>query len=769
MSQNPSPSLMMSPTSAGPNGGNGAGPGSGRFTPLDPIRILRQYKWLLVLAVIIGVGAGVGVYFVLLKYQSEYSAEAQVGVKPKVTNVADEQPTFANEEARESFKRTQALFMQTRGIMTAAMADLRNQSQQIVDGEVPADDVALERARRVLAWFAQWPGDEAYREASEMISVRPIAGSEVIEVSARGEDPLVVAAFANALVNRYIEDVNRANERGRDSIETLFLRRQNEIEQEIGLIRRRLQESMSEIEYSQTEAARSEVEKIFNALIEEQHQVEQALSSTYNRVQTLKRQQVAGVVEFSEEDRFAIDNDPAIEQVNARIRALKQELRVAEQRFGPNHRSVVDLKRRIAAAEDERELERQRLLDQLQSVKLARAETDLEGIKAMMAKVDADLAELRPRRQELAGRMATHDALRAELEQQQENRDNLAAMLNRMDLIKEHPEAITAELFSPAFTPDQRSYPKPESVIPGVTILFTLLVAGLVFLKELLDSRIKGPSCTRLLPVADLLGVIPAAREDPNSGKSIELVVARDPQSLLAESFRQLRTEVLSKLHHRRFKSLMLTGAQPGSGTTAILGNLGASAALNQRRVLIIDANFRRPAQHEVFGVERGPGLGEVLSGEVTLEQAIATTEVENLDLMPIGESDGTMLERLESERFTQLLRDVEKNYDVILVDAPPLAVVGDSRVLANRVDAIMLTVRAMREKRGLVGRMIRQLIDARGEFLGLVLNGVRSSSGGYFRRNYEAFYEYQNGGSGHRRKQVASRSKRRPAAAETP
>jgi capsular exopolysaccharide synthesis family protein len=277
-----------------------------------------------------------------------------------------------------------------------------------------------------------------------------------------------------------------------------------------------------------------------------------------------------------------------------------------------------------------------------------------------------------------------------------------------------------------------------------VAFLLTAIVAGLVFLKEMLDTRVKSPACAKLLPKVDLLGVIPDADEDPSGAQSIDMVVARDPSGLLAESFRQLRTEVLARMDAKGFKTLMVASSQSDGGASTVASNLAVSLAYNGRKVLIIDANFRRPVQHRYFGLEPKPGFAEYLHNYQSVDSVVQATNIENLDLLAIGDADDHILERIESNGFSKAMTELKQKYDLVLIDTPPMAIVGDSRQIANRVDASLLVVRAIQEKRGLVSRIINQLKQADGELIGVALNGVRSSAGGYFRRNYREFYDYQ-------------------------
>jgi capsular exopolysaccharide synthesis family protein len=179
-----------------------------------------------------------------------------------------------------------------------------------------------------------------------------------------------------------------------------------------------------------------------------------------------------------------------------------------------------------------------------------------------------------------------------------------------------------------------------------------------------------------------------------------------------------------------------------------VASNLALACAAASERVLLIDANFRRPAVHKVFKLTEGPGLGDVLSGQATFEQVVRPGVCSNLDVIAAGTPAGrTLPERLSSDAMARVLRDASTKYDRIFLDSAPAIVAGDGLMLANRCDAVVVVVRAYAEKRGLLARIRGQLADTRADFVGVVVNAVRSSAGGYFKRNIKATHQYQNNG----------------------
>ncbi len=182
----------------------------------------------------------------------------------------------------------------------------------------------------------------------------------------------------------------------------------------------------------------------------------------------------------------------------------------------------------------------------------------------------------------------------------------------------------------------------------------------------------------------------------------------------------------------------------PGSGATTVACNLALAASAADRRVLLVDANFRRPGVHRVFGLQEGPGLADVLAKQASLEASIQATSSPTLDVLSVGSRDLRLVERLSTDTMSDLLGQAKGTYDLVLIDVAPAVVAGDGVALANRCDASILVVRAFSEKRGMIARVKNELMDSRGEFLGVIVNAVRASAGGYLKGNIRTAAEYQ-------------------------
>ena len=190
-------------------------------------------------------------------------------------------------------------------------------------------------------------------------------------------------------------------------------------------------------------------------------------------------------------------------------------------------------------------------------------------------------------------------------------------------------------------------------------------------------------------------------------------------------------------------KTIACLSALPEAGTTAFVTNLADSVAASGRKVLVVDANFRRSHLAAAMGVEPGvAGLGDLLRGRNTVSEVIRSAQG-GVDIVTAGTSENRVFELFSTPAFDAFLRDASANYDLVVIDVPPMVVAGDALTIANRVDGTVLVVRAFQEQRGLVQRVVSQLGDVRAQLIGVVLNRPRNTAGGYLRKNYEAMAAY--------------------------
>lgn len=220
-----------------------------------------------------------------------------------------------------------------------------------------------------------------------------------------------------------------------------------------------------------------------------------------------------------------------------------------------------------------------------------------------------------------------------------------------------------------------------------------------------------------------------------------KLVALLDPQSLEAEQFKILRTNILFPLVGQPPRSILLTSTTPGEGKTFSAANLAISIALNiNRHVLLIDADLRKPQLHALFGFPTVPGLSNYLAEDRPLSSYLLHTKVEKLTLLPAGPPPENPSELISSERMANLLEEVSHRYPdrLIVIDAPPPAMAAETGVLARQVDGILVVVLFGATRR----RDLSDLIALMGEkkILGSIVNRVETASSRYYGYKYGGY-----------------------------
>jgi succinoglycan biosynthesis transport protein ExoP len=221
-------------------------------------------------------------------------------------------------------------------------------------------------------------------------------------------------------------------------------------------------------------------------------------------------------------------------------------------------------------------------------------------------------------------------------------------------------------------------------------------------------------------------------RRLPAGGVPPELVTLEQPGSAFAENVRAVRTNLLFMSPDQPFRRLLVTSAQPGEGKTTVASALAIAMAQAGQRVILIDCDLRRPRLHKIFSQPQGrSNLSESLLDPTHLDLSGVRTELPRLSVLPAGPTPPNPAELLQSEAFRHLLTRLEGEFDLVILDSPPL-VVTDAAILATRVDGSVMVVRRGHSDRRDVLRAKRAISDVGGTLIGAVLNAVRVSDGTY-------------------------------------
>ena len=213
-----------------------------------------------------------------------------------------------------------------------------------------------------------------------------------------------------------------------------------------------------------------------------------------------------------------------------------------------------------------------------------------------------------------------------------------------------------------------------------------------------------------------------------------------DPKSPLAEAFRVLRSNIQFASVDQPLPAIMVTSAGPCEGKSTTLANLGVALAQSGVKVLLIDADLRRPTLHKFFRLGRGSGLSSVILGRAGLEETLQQTHLDGLRLLPAGPIPPNPSELLASQAFTAVLEKARELADYILVDAPPVIAVADASIIAARVDGVLLVVQLGITAKPMAVRAKEQLLAAKANLLGMVLTNVEAGSD--YDKSYYYYYQ---------------------------
>ncbi|MDM5299521.1 CpsD/CapB family tyrosine-protein kinase [Bacillus pumilus] len=212
--------------------------------------------------------------------------------------------------------------------------------------------------------------------------------------------------------------------------------------------------------------------------------------------------------------------------------------------------------------------------------------------------------------------------------------------------------------------------------------------------------------------------------------RDLSCISVLNPHSVIAEQFRTIRTNIEFTSIQTRLKSILVTSSLPKEGKSFTAANLAAVFAQQQKRVLLMDADLRKPTVHEYFDLDHHTGLTNVLLNNCSLEEAILPTPIEHLDLLPSGTIPPNPAELLSSSVMKQLFYEIEQQYDMVIVDSTPLLPVADAKILANRTDGSILVVLSGKTKIAAVKKSKEELEGTTSKLLGAMLNGKKEKKG---------------------------------------
>ena len=285
-------------------------------------------------------------------------------------------------------------------------------------------------------------------------------------------------------------------------------------------------------------------------------------------------------------------------------------------------------------------------------------------------------------------------------------------------------------VIEPAVAPDIPISPRPAINTIIAAILGLLIAGAVVLIAAYLDDRIKTPEDVEEVVGLPTLGSVMKMGNERGRSEIYRLVTLLYPRSAVAESYRMLRSNLEFARVDRPIHTILVTSSLPGEGKTVTAANLAIAFALEGRRVLLVDADLRKPAVHTLFDVPNTQGLTTMLrSDSVSLESVAHTNEQERLKVLTSGPLPPNPAEMLGSQRMLTVLQRLQASQDVLIIDSAPLRVVTDAAILSAFVDGTLLVIDASKSRRAAVRLGREALTRVNAQVLGVVLNRVPTPS----------------------------------------
>ena len=339
-----------------------------------------------------------------------------------------------------------------------------------------------------------------------------------------------------------------------------------------------------------------------------------------------------------------------------------------------------------------------RRIDQLEVIYAGAVERRFLITQEREKDLQASIDEQQKQAVDVSARQRSTRRLQSEVQNDRKVEDQLDSRHREIEMARDLG-MLDIDPFEKAQPELKASHPSKRTALPLAMIFGLVLGGGLGYLRDWLDDRFRTLDEIPRSMGVPLLGTLPA-RPDLTSPTLLGQQAVLQPESDLAEACRTIRTAIYFGAPKDRCRTMLITSPTSGDGKSTLASNLAITMAQSGKRVLLLDADLRLPSQHATFHVSNQSGLTELLTGEATLEQAVRSTAIDGLELLPAGPKPHNPAEILNSSMFTELLEALSDRYDQVIIDSPPVMGVADARIIAASCDVTVLVVRADKSTR---------------------------------------------------------------------
>ncbi len=447
--------------------------------------------------------------------------------------------------------------------------------------------------------------------------------------------------------------------------------------------------------------------------------------------------------------------DPGVSGLQQEIVQVESALNVLESRHAATSPQLKVQQERLATLRQN--------LGSLRQTARGRVLTTLEAsLKDQVASAEKEVANATERRDVAQGRIDEFktraldaSSTYAELEEQ---KNQLAETTEMLREVRQQIAKIEMESQAPARVRKVAEASLPN--VPNNKKLMQLMLMALVgsmgvaggygLLRELLDQQVRSAQDMASITTVPLIAAIPHTVADRLGGPArAPLLLSDHPGSTTAEEFRRILARIIYPPESSvEINSCLVTSPMPGDGKTSLACNLAVALSQARRRVLLIDINTRDHAIEDAMRLQPGPGLSELLTHSLLPQQVIRESAHPGLFVLGPGNDPGALIGKLASRDMVDFLQVAEEEFDHVVIDTPPTLLMSDAKLVAPVVDGVVVVVGAGISTRGMVQRCLREMEQVGASVIGVVLNGLRPTRGGYMRSNEKMYHGYAAGGA---------------------
>jgi capsular exopolysaccharide synthesis family protein len=431
--------------------------------------------------------------------------------------------------------------------------------------------------------------------------------------------------------------------------------------------------------------------------------------------------------------------DPIVQRLRLELEKLQRDRSQMAEKLQDRHPDMIKVREAIQATQTQLQREMDRVVEAVR-----------EDVAATRVTENALSDALEHHKQEalaLNRKGVDLGILEREAQSNRQIYDMLMQRARETSIAKEiTPRQI--RILDPAEVPRTPIYPKTRQNMTMAAFAGLALAIALAFGFDQLDSRVKTPDEIKSRLGLPLLGFVPEVHH--RNGSDDPPNMTNGAPSAFIEAIRRVRTNVLYSFVDESLKAIVVTSASLSEGKTIVASNLAIAIAQTGQRVLLIDADMRRPTLHRMFNLKRDPGLSNLLVGTVKASEVVQESGVRSLWVLPSGHRPPNPPELLGSQRFKSMLASFAGHFDWVILDAPPIMPVTDACVLVNKTTGVLFVVGAERVSRQIVRRSLEQLANVEAHILGGILTRVDIDRHRYYYSKYyhPRYGEYASLGS---------------------